>query len=77
MKALMSDIIRKDYRVYLEPILASACTHQAGVVGIRTMSRYIRRAVVLALKADGYPLDSVTSKFRNVKLLYKGVSSYI
>jgi len=71
----MSDRFRKDYRVYLEPVLATACAHQAGVIGVRTMSRYIRRAVVLALKADGYPLDSVTSKFVKVKLLHKGVST--
>lgn len=74
MKVLNSDIIRRDYRVYLEPVLAMACAHQAKVVGVRTMSRYIRRAVVLALKADGYPVDSVTSKFKKVKVLYKGVS---
>lgn len=74
MIAIMSDIIRKDYRVYLEPVLATACSHQAKKVGIRTMSRYIRRAVVMALKADGYPLDSVTCKFRKVNMLYKGVT---
>lgn len=77
MKALTSDAIRKDYRVYLEPVLATACVHQAKKVGVRTMSRYIRRAVVLMLKTDGYPLDSVTDKFKKVKPLYKGVSSYI
>jgi hypothetical protein len=75
MKARWSDKIRRDYRVYLEPVLATAAAHQAGKVGVRTMSRYIRRAVVLALKADGYPLDSVTPKFRSVNVLYKGVSA--
>ena len=74
MIAIMSDTIRKDYRVYLEPVLATACSHQALKVGVRTMSRYIRRAVVLALKADGYPLDEVTHKFIKVKVLHKGVT---
>jgi hypothetical protein len=77
MIAIMSDSIRKDYRVYLEPVLAFACSHQAHKVGVRTMSRYIRRAVVLALKADGYPLDEVTHKFQKVKVLHKGVSPYV
>jgi len=70
----MSDRIRKDYRVYMEPILAFACKEQAIKIGIRTMSRYVRRAVVLALKADGYPLDAATRKFRKIKLLYQGVT---
>jgi len=74
MVAVVSDIIRKDYRVYLEPVLATACVHQAKKIGVRTMSRYIRRAVVMALKADGYPLDSVTRKFIKVKMLHKGVT---
>lgn len=74
--AVMSDRIRKDYRVYLEPVLATACSHQAKKVGVRTMSRYIRRAVVFALKADGYPLDEVTRKFVKVRVLHKGVSDY-
>lgn len=39
------------------------------------MSRYVRRAVVLALKADGYPVDGVTHKFRKIKLLYQGVTA--
>jgi len=63
MNAIYSDRIRKDYRVYLEPVLATASAHQAGVVGCRTMSRYIRRAVVTQLIRDGYPLGSVSEKF--------------
>jgi hypothetical protein len=75
MIAKWSDKIRKDYRVYLEPVLATACAHQAEKIGVRTMSRYIRRAVVFMLKADGYPLDMVTEKFTKVNALNKGVSS--
>lgn len=76
MITIPSDKIRKDYRVYLEPVLAVACAHQAKIIGIRTMSRYIRRAIVLTLKADGFPVDSITSKFKKVKVLNKGVSPY-
>jgi len=71
----MSDKIRKDYRVYMEPVLASACKEQAVKIGIRTMSRYVRRAVVLTLKSDGYPLDEVTKRFRKVNVLHKGVTT--
>ena len=39
MLCLTSDRIRRDYRVYLEPVLATACAAQAGKVGVRTMSR--------------------------------------
>jgi hypothetical protein len=59
----------------MEPVLATACAHQAKKVGINTMSRYIRRAVVYMLKTDGYPLDSLTPKFIKVRALNKGVSS--
>jgi hypothetical protein len=75
MKAKLSDRICKDYRVYLEPVLTTACAYQATVVGVRTMSRYIRMAVVYMLKTDGYPLDKVTRKFLSVKAFHKGVSS--
>lgn len=77
MKACWSDKISKDYRVYLEPVLSTAAAHQAGKVGVRTMSRYIRRAVVLTLKSDGYPLDSVTTKFSKVNVLDQGVSTLV
>jgi hypothetical protein len=77
MISMWSDKIRKDYRVYLEPVLATAAAHQAGKVGVKTLSRYIRRAVVLALKFDGYPLDQVTEKFKKINVLYKGVTSCV
>jgi hypothetical protein len=63
MKAIFSDKIRKDYRVYLEPVLATASKHQALSVNCKTMSRYIRRAVIMQLIRDGYPLGSVSKKF--------------
>lgn len=74
MKAEWSDKITKDYRVYLEPILATACLHQARKIGLRTMSKYVRRAVIIQLKNDGYPLERVSSKFNKISFLNKGVS---
>lgn len=63
------DRLREDYPVYLEPILARACSEMAVKLKLRTRSRYLRRATVLALLHDGYPLNAVTDKFRNVKLI--------
>jgi len=68
----MSDKIRKDYRVYLEPLLAFASAHQATKCGARTMSKYIRYAVITRLIIDGYPLSAITSKFN---AFYKGVTA--
>lgn len=54
MIAAASDVLRHDYRVYLEPCVAVACGALAGQVGVRTVSRYIRRAVLLTMRRDGY-----------------------
>lgn len=74
MKANFSDVVTKDYRVYLEPLLAAACSHMALKVSCRTMSKYIRRAVIRQLNEDGYPLSRVTSKLSIINVLDKGVS---
>lgn len=74
MKAIFNDVITKDYRVYLEPLLATACSHMAQKIGCRTMSKYIRRAVIRQLNEDGYPLSRVTSKLSIISALNKGVS---
>ena len=74
MKVSFSDIITKDYRVYLEPLLATASLHMAQKIGCRTMSKYIRRAVIRQLNEDGYPLSRVTSKLSIIRALNKGVS---
>jgi hypothetical protein len=63
MESNFSDISRKDFKIYLEPVLATACDHQAGKVGCKTRSKYIRYAVIRALIQDGYPLDKVSDKF--------------
>jgi len=72
MRANFTDIIRKDYRTYLEPILATACKHQGSKLNI-TMSKYIRYSVINQLIKDGYPLNRISSKFN---IFYKGVTTY-
>lgn len=74
MKCNFSDKVRIDYRVYLEPILATAARHQAEKCGARTMSKYIRYAVIRALIEDGYPLKIISSKFN---AFYKGVTPLV
>ena len=71
MKCKQSDLIRSDYKIYLEPVLASACEHQASKTKCRTRSKYIRYAVIRALIQDGYPLNRVSKKF---DLFYKSIS---
>jgi hypothetical protein len=75
MKATWNDTGRVDFRVYLEPVLATACKHQSGKCGAKTMSKYIRYCVIRGLIIDGYPLDKVSDKFDPfVNALRKGVS---
>lgn len=71
MKANYSDKFRVDFRVYLEPVLATASKHQASKTKCRTMSKYIRYAVINQLINDGYPLNNITNKFN---AFYKGVT---
>ena len=75
MKLCWSDKVRSDYRVYLEPVLATAASHMAERVGCRTRSRYLRRAVIIALIRDGYPLGAVSGKFLKYEQKLRGVSS--
>jgi len=62
-KPSFSTVLRRDYKTFLEPLLASACDLMAQKVGCRTRSKYIRYAVIRALITDGYPLKSVSNKF--------------
>jgi hypothetical protein len=62
MKLKLSDKIRNDYKIYLEPILANASEHQGLKLGI-SRSKYIRYAVIRSLIIDGYPLNKITDKF--------------
>jgi len=58
-----SDRLRCDYKVYLEPILATGCEFQGDKLKI-TRSKYIRYAIIRALINDGYPLNKMTDKFQ-------------
>lgn len=62
-KPNFSTVLRKDYKIFLEPLLATACGHMALKIGCRTRSKYIRYAVIRALISDGYPLKEVSNKF--------------
>lgn len=75
-KPNFSDVLRMDYKVFLEPLLATGCDHMAGKVGCGTRSKYIRYAVIRALIQDGYPLSEVSGKFNSFygKGLEKGMS---
>jgi len=61
-----SDSIRKDYRVYLEPIIAFKSNEAAEKIGCKTMSKYIRYAVICQLFRDGFKLSEKFEPFRNV-----------
>ena len=72
MKANFSDILRTDFKIYLEPVLATGCSHIAEKIGCKTRSKYIRYAVIRALIQDGYPLCQLSNKFN---AFYRGISS--
>jgi len=65
-----SDLLRQDYKGYMEPILLTACNHQSEKLNI-TRSKYIRYAVINQVIRDGFPLNRITSKFN---AFYKGMT---
>lgn len=65
-----SDVLRQDYKGYMEPILLTGCDHQGSKLGI-TRSKYIRYAVINQLIKDGFPLKCKSNKFN---AFYKGIS---
>jgi len=65
-----SDLLRMDYKGYMEPVLLTGCNHQAGKIGI-TRSKYIRYAVINQLIKDGFPLKNISCKFND---FYKGMT---
>ena len=70
MKLRNSDKIRNDYKIYLEPMLATACDFEGSKLNI-TRSKYIRYCVIRCLIKDGYPLNKITDKFNK---FYKSTS---
>jgi hypothetical protein len=81
MKIKHSDLIRNDYKIYLEPILSTACDHQAKIERCKTRSKYIRYAIIRALIQDGYPLKEISNKFdafykcSKINNYHKGITS--
>jgi len=65
-----SDKFRQDYKIYLEPLLASACLAEGAKLKI-TRSKYIRYCIIRGLIKDGYPLNKITHKFDK---FYKSIS---
>jgi hypothetical protein len=70
MKANFSDIIRIDYKGYMEPLLLTACTNQGQKLKI-SRSKYIRYAVINQLIKDKYPLKAISNKFNK---FYRGIT---
>jgi len=62
MKIKQTDSLRCDYKIYLEPILATGCQYQGNRLQI-TRSKYVRYAVIRALIEDDYPLNKLSKKF--------------
>lgn len=73
MKANFSDGFRKDYKIYLEPLLATGCMNRGNKLKI-TRSKYIRYAVINQLIRDGYPLKTISNKFN---AFYRGMTGYV
>ena len=79
MSCTKSDILRSDFKIYLEPVLARACEHEGAKLKI-TRSKYIRYAVIRALIEDGYPLKNISNKFDDfyncskIKAYHKGMT---
>lgn len=70
MKANFTDILRIDYKGYMEPVLLTACNHVAEKMGI-TRSKFIRYAVIKLLIEKKYPLNSISNKFN---AFYRGIT---
>jgi hypothetical protein len=66
-----SDLFRKDYKGYMEPLLLTACDHEANKLGI-TRSKFIRYAVIKLLIEKEYPLKSISNKFN---AFYRGITT--
>ena len=70
-KPNFSDISRKDYKGYMEPLLLTACDLEAEKLGI-TRSKFIRYAVIKLLIEKKYPLSTISNKFN---AFYRGMTT--
>lgn len=67
MNCINSDLLRNDYKIYLEPVLALLANDAALKVGAKTRSKYIRYALINQLITDGYKLPKKFDPFKNNK----------
>jgi len=65
-----SDIFRKDFKGYMEPILLTGLEHEGDKLGI-TRSKTIRYACIEFLIKRGFPLNVISNKFN---AFYRGIS---
>lgn len=70
---ITTDLLRMDYKIFLEPVLATTARFAAEKVGAKTRSKYIRYAVINQLIRDGFELPEKFEPFKN-RLLDKGMS---
>jgi len=70
MKANFSDIIRVDYKGYMEPLLLTALEHEGNKIGI-SRSKMIRYACIKLLIERKYPLNHISNKFND---FYRGIT---
>jgi hypothetical protein len=65
-----SDLFRKDYKAYAEPVLLTAASHQGEKKGL-TRSEWIREAIIEKAIREGYPLKNISNKFNE---FYRGIT---
>ncbi len=53
---------RKDYKIYLEPLLNTGCKAKGKEYNL-SKSEYGRLCVIRCLMLDGFPLNKMTEKF--------------
>lgn len=74
MIATTNDRIRTDYKVFLEPMIAQACSFVAERDGTKTRSKFLRKWAIIGLLIEGYPLDRINpEKYGQVKRYINGL----
>ncbi len=66
------DNIRKDYKIYLEPVLNTGCKTKGKEYEI-SKSEYARLCIIRCLILDGFPLSELTNKFNEYYKMLKFV----
>jgi hypothetical protein len=68
-----NNTIRNNYKIYLEPELATKCEIISLKIGCKTRSKYIRYAVINQLISDGIKLSEKFKPFID-NYLRKGIA---